>query len=235
MDFFYCPRINEGEHVLDEEESRHCARVLRKKKGDQVIVLDGLGTTYACRLTEVHQTKTPFEVVKKVTSESPEYYIHLAIAPTKNIDRMEWLLEKTIEIGIRQISFLLCANSERKLINRPRMLKKAISAIKQSGNPFLPIIDDMQSYSEFIRNHAHVHEKYICNAATGYGNYLLHKASPSSRYLILVGPEGDFSEDELKIAEKNGFAPVSLGNTRLRTETAGLVACILLHALNTNR
>jgi 16S rRNA (uracil1498-N3)-methyltransferase len=145
---------------------------------------------------------------------------------------MEWLLEKMVEIGVQQVSFLLCDNSERKIINTQRLKKKAISAIKQSQNPFLPEVDEVQSYGDFIMNAVQESERFICHAAAGQGNFLSDLASPGSSYLILVGPEGDFSEDELNMAERHGFAPVSLGNNRLRTETAGLVACILLHALN---
>lgn len=232
MDYFYCPEISEGIHVLDEEESRHCTRVLRKKKGDQIIILDGKGSSYTCRLTEVQPKRAGFEILTRERSEQPGYYIHLAIAPTKNIDRMEWLLEKTIEIGIQQISFLLCENSERKKLNIQRLKNKAVSAIKQSHNPFLPIIDDVQPISDFFMHTVQYDEKFICHAAGGQGKYLSHIASPGSRYLILVGPEGDFSVGELKMAGYHGFIPVSLGITRLRTETAGLVACILLQAVN---
>jgi 16S rRNA (uracil1498-N3)-methyltransferase len=232
LDHFYQPDITSGILYLDEDESKHCVRVLRKKAGDEIIVLDGKGGIYTCMIIDPQHNKTKFEIIEKRFVEKPAHFIHLSVAPTKNIQRIEWLLEKCIEVGVQSITFLNCKNSERKRVNKERMIKKAINALKQSKNVHLPVINDIKPFIEFIDNHDSGSGKYICHADTGHGNYLLNKAMKGSSYQVIIGPEGDFSEEELRLAEKYGFEPVSLGKTRLRTETAGLVACILLNALN---
>jgi 16S rRNA (uracil1498-N3)-methyltransferase len=232
MDYFYSPNISRGCFYLDAEEAKHCVRVLRKKPGDQIIVLDGKGSLYTCTITEIQGKIVNFEILNIQKAEIPSCDIHIAIAPTKNIERIEWFLEKSIEVGVQRISYLLCDNSERKRVNMTRMMKKAISAIKQSQNPYLPVINDMIPFSDFINNDDKDSRKLICHAERGKTAFLLQAIEKRPAYQIVIGPEGDFTKDELLMAEKAGFTPVSLGRTRLRTETAGLVACILLNALN---
>ena len=232
MDYFYQPDITSDVFHLDEEESRHCVKVLRKKVEDQIVVLDGNGSIYTCKIKGVHHKKVEFEVIDKRTIEKSGYSIHLVIAPTKNADRIEWLIEKSIEIGLREISFIDCHNSERHRLNITRMRKKAISAMKQCQNSYLTIVNDMLSFEDYLDTVAQNSEKYICHASAGKGNFLLNAANRGASYDVLIGPEGDFTTEELTRAEKKGFLTVSLGDSRLRTETAGLVACVILNALN---
>jgi len=233
LDNFYNPDIVNGDLHLDEEESKHCIKVLRKKEGDLIAVFDGQGGIYKCRLINTRDKKVEYEVLEKQIAELPTCSIHIAIAPTKNIERTEWFLEKSIEVGIQHISFLQCENSERKRINMERMVKKAISAMKQSQNAIMPLIDDIVPFNDFLINAGAGAQKVICHADMVKEAFLLHTALKGAAYLVMIGPEGDFSREEMILAEKKGFKPVSLGKSRLRTETAGLVACILLNALNT--
>jgi len=233
LDNFYNPDIINGNLQLDEEESKHCIRVLRKKEGDLITVFDGQGGIYTCRLSNTYGKKAEYVVLEKQIAEQPTCSIHLAIAPTKNIERIEWLLEKSIEVGIQDISFIQCENSVRKRINMDRMIKKAVNAMKQSQNAFVPVINDIISFNDFIINAVTDSQKVICHADLGKEAFLIHTVVKGPAYLIIVGPEGDFTREEMALAEKQGFKPVSLGKSRLRTETAGLVACILLNALNT--
>jgi 16S rRNA (uracil1498-N3)-methyltransferase len=217
---------------LDQEESRHCIRVLRKRKGDEITVLDGQGGIYTCRITNANHKETEFEILKSYHDKQVSHEIHIGIAPTKNMDRIEWFLEKSIEVGIRRITFILCENSERNRINMDRLVKKAISAMKQSHHAYLPEISDLVSFRNLVENIDQSYEKFLCHAEKGNGNYLLHTATKGRNYCVLIGPEGDFTNDELQLASQNGYEMVSLGNSRLRTETAGFVACTLLNALN---
>jgi len=232
LDNFFNPEIITGSLYLDEEESKHCIRVLRKKVGDEITILDGKGGIHTCRITNPHPKKTEFEIIQKRSIQKPVYSIHIAIAPTKNMERIEWFLEKSIETGIQSISFIHCENSQRRRINMDRMTKKAINAVKQSQNAYLVDINDLVSFNDLVMKTDASCEKFICHAIKGEENYLLHTATIGLNYLVLVGPEGDFTNDEIQLATKMGFEPVSLGNTRLRTETAGFVACALLNALN---
>ncbi len=232
MDYFYQPDILSDAFHLNEEESRHCAKVLRKKVEDQIIVLDGKGGVYTCRIKKVHHKQVEFEIIGKRTIEKSGYSVHLVIAPTKNADRLEWLIEKSIEIGVHQISFIECHNSERHRLNMARIRKKVISAMKQCQNPFLPVVNDLIQLKDYLDTADENSEKYICHASSGKGNYLLNAAKRDASYQVLIGPEGDFTKEELSQTTKKGFIPVSLGDSRLRTETAGLVACVILNALN---
>ena len=232
MEYFYQPNIAANTLYLDEEESKHCARVLRKKIDDQIIVLDGDGGSYRCEITALHQKKVEFRIIEKKIINQATYAIHLIIAPTKNADRMEWFLEKSIEVGVHQISFVRCQNSERNHINMSRIKKKVISAIKQCQNPYLPVLNDIISLKDYLSSADQDSEKYICHASSGKGNFILNTANKHTSYQVLVGPEGDFTKEELIMVQEKGFVPISLGDSRLRTETAGLVACVLLNALN---
>lgn len=232
MDYFYQPDIISDAFYLNEEESRHCARVLRKKVDDLITVLDGVGGIYRCKIKSIHHKKVEFEIIDKKNTAKSDYSVHLVISPTKNVDRIEWFIEKSMEVGLHQVSFIDCRNSERHRLNIPRIRKKMISAMKQSRNPYLPVVNDILPFEDFLNISAQNSEKYICHATSGKGNFLLNAASKDNAYQVLIGPEGDFTEEELSLAENMGFLPVSLGDSRLRTETAGLVACVLLNALN---
>lgn len=221
-----------GANFLTEEESKHCIKVLRHAVGDTLEVVDGAGAKFSVRITEANAKKTSFDIISHQRKEDLPYYIHIGIAPTKQIERTEWFLEKAVEIGVDEISFFFGRHSERKNINIERMQKKAIAAMKQTLKFQLPIIklyQDLESLISHIPSH---HEKYI-----GYVDFqnplkLKEAAKPKESSVVLVGPEGDFNVDELDLALNNGFKKISLGSNRLRTETAGLVACHTLNLIN---
>lgn len=231
MALFYQPEIPAGVHYLDQEESRHCIKVLRHNAGDTIKVLDGKGSIYEARITTASQKECAFEIINTTTQDKPAHYIHIAIAPTKNLDRMEWFIEKAVEIGIQEVSFVLCKNSERRVLKTDRLERKAVSALKQSQGSYMPRINELLSYPDFITK---VQEKrrYIAYVDFSNPDKLYQIAKPAEKYCILIGPEGDFTEDELEMAINNGFQKVSLGNSRLRTETAGLAACHVLNIIN---
>lgn len=211
---------------LDEEESGHAVRVLRHKTGDVLQLTDGKGTLMEVKITDAHPKKCTFEIISSNTHARPSKYIHLAIAPTKNADRMEWLVEKAVEIGISELSLILCEHSERRVYKTDRLLKIAIAAMKQSHNFYLPRINELQPYSKFLEGVTQTH-KII--ALLDNNAQQLSSLSIKEDVCLLVGPEGDFSPKEITQALEKGFKSVLMGNSRLRTETAGLVGITLLN------
>ena len=230
MNLFYQPEIPAGIHYLNEEESRHAVKALRMQVGDELHVTDGAGRFYKTRITVADARKCSFGVFETVFQQPRKFTIKLAIAPTKNIDRMEWLIEKAVEIGVEEVHFMLCKNSERKNLNHERLVKIAVSAMKQSGQYYLPAIHELKPFVEVVAVPAN--EKFVCYVDSENPQYLKMLASPTKSYLVLIGPEGDFRLDELEFALAQGFIKTSLGPTRLRTETAALVACQTLNFIN---
>jgi len=231
MQLFYCPGIIKRDFFLSEEESRHCAKVLRRKAGDMIRITDGRGGFYNAELSEVSPKKCGFNITKSTVSKKEDYRIHIALAPTKNIDRTEWFVEKAVEIGIDEISFLISAHSERNTINLNRIQKKSISAMKQSIRPFLTTVNDLRRFSDFAST-AKASQKFIAHLDEKDTPYLSELAQPSGDYLVAIGPEGGFSPEEVDVGHKAGFKSVRLGNHRLRTETAGVAATTILNILN---
>jgi len=213
---------------MDPDESKHLAKVLRIRNGAQIEVTDGKGHLFLCEVISVHQKNTEVQVIEQHYSQKSSTYKHVAIAPTKNLDRMEWFVEKAVELGVDELSFILCQNSERRVLKTERLLKKAISAMKQSGNLHLPKINELQKFSELISKHEAAAK---CIAFVDFENQIALKDQllKEQHNLVLIGPEGDFTKEEVEQAETNGFCKVSLGNTRLRTETAGIAAVHLMH------
>ncbi|MGK0388649.1 MAG: 16S rRNA (uracil1498-N3)-methyltransferase [Maribacter sp.] len=232
MQLFYTQNIQGDTAILGEEEARHCVRVLRKKTGDTIHFIDGKGGLYTGRITDLSKKDCWIKITDKVQQTQRDFNIHIAIAPTKNIARTEWFLEKCTELGIDQVTFLLCKHSERKRIRLDRLEKIVLSATKQSLKAFLPKVNDFISYKEFIKGVKDSNEnKYLCWVSED-NRHFLDIAHKKTDLLILIGPEGDFSEQEIQIALDNNFIAVGLGESRLRTETAGVVACHLGHILN---
>lgn len=230
MNLFYQPDVPNGVHYLDEDESRHAVKVLRSVEGDLLDVTDGKGILYKCRISKADSRKCSFEIINQVIQSPRSYIVHVAIAPTKNADRIEWFVEKAVEIGVDKISFLLCQKSERKNINHERIGKLAISAMKQSQQTVLPIIAPLLPFNAIAKEMAD--QKFIAYVDQANPDHLKTKAAIGKNYLILIGPEGDFSKEELALAMQNDFQKVSLGPHRLRTETAGLAACHILNLIN---
>lgn len=231
MHLFYQPEVSKGQHFLDEEESRHCVKVLRHSTGDVIEVQDGHGHIFKACITVAHQKKCEFEVLSLEFQEAPSYYIHIAIAPTKNLDRIEWFIEKAVEIGVQEISFVLCKNSERRVLKNDRLERKALSAMKQSGHLYFPKINQLIAYDTFITEVQQT-QKFIAHVDFNNPMKLKEEAASNGQYCILIGPEGDFTTDEIALALQENFKKVGLGNSRLRTETAGIVACHTFNMLN---
>lgn len=232
MNIFYCPEILNGQTTLDKEESGHAVRVLRMKEGDDLIIVDGKGGFYKAKIINANPNQCGFEIIeKKENYGKRNFYLHIAIAPTKNFDRTEWFLEKATEIGIDEITFLNCEKSERRVVKPERAEKIVVSAMKQSVKAFLPRVNEMVDFKKFIKSKS-AEAKFIAHCRDGEKQNLKDYISNRMNILILIGAEGDFSEAEVKLATENGFASVSLGASRLRTETAGVVACHTVNLLN---
>ncbi len=244
MTLFYCPTIATAT-VLSEEESLHAVKVLRLQPGDKIIVVDGIGGYYEAEITIPHHKHCQFKVLKSMSDYGKRNYsLHIAIAPTKNIERLEWFIEKATEIGIDEITPVICRFSERKIVKEDRLEKIIVSASKQSVKAFFPTLHPACSFDDFLKKQSGS-QKFIAhcytspqpspeereNANTGlsakiYDRFFLKNLiKTGSDVIILIGPEGDFSKEEVEKAILNGFIPVSLGKSRLRTETAGVVAC----------
>lgn len=231
MHLFYTPFITETDNFLPEEESAHCIRVMRMKKGDLITSTDGKGHFYKTEITEPDPKKCRILLKESQSVTPPDFNIHIAIAPTKNMERIEWFVEKAVELGVQQLSFLQCEHSERQVLKLERIEKIAISAMKQSQKAFLPCIYPLTPFKEFVAATIEG-QKFVAHLEEGEKKHLKAVANPKGNYTVLIGPEGDFSVPEIASAIKNGFIPVTLGESRLRTETAGLAACMILNFIN---
>lgn len=236
MHLFYTPtiEIHHNQFVLSEEESKHAIRVLRLAVGDSLYLVDGRGGWYTAEILDAHPKRTTLHIsdVQQDYQKSP-YYLHIAIAPTKNIDRIEWFIEKATEVGVQEITPIICEHSERKEVKVDRLVKVAVAAMKQSLKAYLPKINPPISFSQFLNNNCKSSvEYYIAHCAEGEKFYLNDGVKVAGKYLILIGPEGDFSEKEIQRCLDAGYRPISLGNSRLRTETAALTSCLEISIIN---
>ncbi|MBF4493137.1 16S rRNA (uracil(1498)-N(3))-methyltransferase [Flavobacterium sp. MR2016-29] len=226
MQLFYNPDIDETTETFsfDKEESRHIIKVLRKKDSDILHVTNGLGLLFETEITLASDNKCIVEVLSITKSPEPKFRLHLAVAPTKMNDRFEWFLEKATEIGIQEITPIFCDRSERKVINLERFEKIILAAMKQSNETFLPKLNEAISFKEFVKQR-NEGLQLIAHCEETDKKSLKEVLKPNENVTLLIGPEGDFSEKEIALALENNFKPVTLGNTRLRTETAAVVAC----------
>lgn len=231
MHVFYTPDIQTLSE-LPEEEAAHAVRVLRLQPGDEVMLTDGKGNFYRAEISTATHKRCLLNITETIPQE-PLWsgHLHLAMAPTKNMDRTEWFAEKATEIGFDELTFLNCRFSERKVIKTERISKILISAIKQSLKARLPKLNEMTDFNKFIAQ-PFKGQKFLAHCYEGEKPLLKDIIRKGEDALVLIGPEGDFSEDEVKKAIENGFTPISLGKSRLRTETAALVACHLLNLQN---
>lgn len=228
---FFAPDILTNPQ-LPAEEALHCVKVLRMKEGDSILVTDGRGHFFDASIIQAHPKHCIVNIQKTIDQpKSWAFDLQIAFAPTKNIDRVEWFAEKATEIGIDRFSPLLCQHSERKEIKLPRIEKILVSAMKQSQKAVLPQLDEITPFSKFIKQDF-AGRKFIAHCYPQDKKLLKDTYKKGEAALILIGPEGDFSEKEVAEALQNGFEPISLGESRLRTETAALVACHTLHVLN---
>lgn len=215
---------------LGPEESNHLLRVLRRATGDMLYVTNGKGLLFTCRINEINNKKAVLAVTEQKEQAQAPFHLHLAIAPVKNQDRMEWMLEKITEIGIQEITLLNTRHTEKTFLKMDRLEKKIISACKQSLHIWKPRLNAIRDFDDFVRDNEFAGlEKYIAYLDKGNQKHLFQLAKPSGSYVVLIGPEGDFSPQEIQLSLTAEFKPCSLGTSRLRTETAGLVA---VHTLN---
>lgn len=236
MLLFFTNDIKDNWATLPEEETLHLSKVLRKKVGDQLQFVDGKGGWYKGTIFELNKKSALIQIEERIQKTAPKYQLHLAIAPTKNMSRMEWLLEKATEIGIHAIHPITSFHSERKVIKPARLEKILRSAMKQSLSAYLPELQPLKSFTAFLqdfdKNYGGEIEKYIAYIHPEIKIHLQDNYSPGQNVVILIGPEGGFSPQEVALAQIHGFKPVNLGESRLRTETAGLLATAIIQLKN---
>jgi len=250
MNLFYSPEINPAaiHFTLPEEESSHAIRVLRMKKGDKLFLSDGKGMFYELEITNPHPKKCETKAIRSISDNTKRnFHLTIAIAPTKSIDRFEWFLEKATEIGCDEIIPIHCKHSERAVLKTERLNKVLVSAMKQCLKSQLPKLHELTDFKKFIENSVRVPnpdrvQKFIGHIpeldesqfppTNPQGKYLQSVYQKGENVLIGIGPEGGFSEEEVALAVQNGFEMISLGNSRLRVETAGVMACSIVNAIN---
>jgi 16S rRNA (uracil1498-N3)-methyltransferase len=237
MRLFYTPDVSptDENYTLSENESKHCIRVLRQTIGNNIVLIDGIGNWYDAEIIADNPKKCIVKILSiKPEANKREFNLHIAIAPTKNIDRTEWFIEKATEIGIDEITMLGCKNAERKNVKLERLNKIAVSAIKQSLKASLPKLNDLCNVKEFVDLTADFKgKKYIAHCIDNETKIHLNNLyTKGEDVIVLIGPEGDFTSEEVKLALNNGFKEISLGNNRLRTETAALYSCTAVNLIN---
>ncbi|TRX21934.1 16S rRNA (uracil(1498)-N(3))-methyltransferase [Flavobacterium franklandianum] len=226
MQLFYNPTIDETTEnfSFDKEESKHIIKVLRKKDTDILFVTNGLGLLFETEITLASDNKCTVQILAVEKTEPSKFQLHLAVAPTKMNDRYEWFLEKATEIGVHEITPIICDRSERKIVNKERFEKILLTAMKQSNVLFLPKFNEAISFKEFVKR-KNEGLQLIAHCEETDRKTLKSVLKTNENVTLLIGPEGDFTEKEIALALENNYVPVSLGNTRLRTETAAIVAC----------
>lgn len=233
MQLFYNSEIknNSNTFSFDKEESKHIVKVLRKKEGDKIFITNGLGYLFESKIIIASEKKCEVKITKESYKQPDSFYTHIAVAPTKMNDRMEWFLEKATEIGIHEITPIICDHSERKVYKIDRAEKIIQAAMKQSLHYYLPKINEPILLSQFVKSNFEG-QRFIAHCEETDKKSFQKTIAKNEKVTILIGPEGDFSTKEINLALANHFIPVTLGNTRLRTETAALVACHTLALLN---
>ena len=223
MHTFYAPDLAGPTYTLPEDESKHAVRVLRLTEGDVVALLDGRGGRYTAAVADANPKRCQLRITHHETAPPRPYFTHVAVAPTKNLDRMEWFVEKAVEIGVERITFLRCARSERRELKLERLEKIVVSALKQSGQAWMPQLDEMTDFAAFVAAAA-PDTTFIAHLEEGERTALVQVAAQGPGCCVLIGPEGDFTPAEIALALGRGIRPVTLGASRLRTETAALAA-----------
>lgn len=225
MHLFYAPDIHGNSYQLSEEESKHATRVLRLAEGSEVILTDGQGKWMISEIVDAHPKKCLIQVKESIENyKAPKYHLEMAVAPTKNINRYEWFLEKATEIGIDVFHPLLCEHSERKLIKKERLEKVITSAMKQSLKAWHPELNNLLAFEDFVKQDFDG-KKLIAWCEANPEERMEKYLQKNEKALICIGPEGGFSPEEIHLAKENGFIPLSISASRLRTETAAIVAC----------
>ena len=233
MQLFYNADIDNSskQFILNQEESKHIIKVLRKSVGENLRITNGKGYIFTAKILEPNEKKCKVEIVDEKKVHQTKHRLHLVIAPTKINDRFEWFLEKATEIGVHEITPIICERSERKVIKSERMQKVVQSAMKQSLRAHLPKLNEAISLQKFLQKELNG-LLFIAHCEEGGKLELKRRVAPDKAITVLIGPEGDFSSNEIDLAYNKGFLPVALGNSRLRTETAGVVACTIVNMIN---
>ncbi len=232
MHLFYSPDLKDDHYELSQDDSKHCIKVLRLKKGDLIYLTDGKGGLYKARIIHDDLKSCRVEVIETHYNYGKRpFYLHIAIAPTKNIKRFEWFLEKSTEIGIDEITPLICFHSERRQLKTERSNRIITAAMKQSLKTYHPVLNEMKTYNEFVESRVQG-SGFIASCEQGHSKHLKNLYIAGGDVTIIIGPEGDFSQQEIGKAKSSGFNPISLGRSRLRTETAGVVATSIVNLLN---
>ena len=233
MQLFYNSDIKQGDvtFIFDKEESKHIVKVLRKKESDTIFITNGLGFLFESEIILASEKKCEVKITKETFQEPDKFYTHIVVAPTKMNDRLEWFLEKATEIGIHEITPIICDHSERKVYKIDRAEKIIQAAMKQSLHYYIPKINEPISFSQFVKSNIGG-QKFIAHCEETDKKSFKNEVKKDEKITILIGPEGDFSTKEINLAIENHFIPVTLGNTRLRTETAALVACHTIALIN---
>ncbi len=234
MHLFFCSHIISNEAQLSPDESTHCIKVLRLGKGDKVRLIDGMGGMYDAIIISPDAKHCRLAITGTIAiNKSRDFSLHIAIAPTKNIERFEWFIEKAVEIGIDTITPILCQRSERRVLKTDRLHKLVISTLKQAMVLTLPVLNELTEFNHFINNlSGPAYNRFIAHCDQTEKKRLRDAMILRSQVTLLIGPEGDFTPGEIDLAIAHDFMPVSLGNNRLRTETAGIVACSLVNLMN---
>jgi len=233
MHIFYTPDITHNTYRLNEEESKHCVRVLRLTTGSIVNLVDGKGGFYTAEIASDNPKKVSLSILKVETEfHKRNHYLHIAVAPTKNIDRIEWFLEKATELGIDEVTPIITDRSERRVVKEDRLNKVITSAVKQSIKAYHPKLNDAITFDAFLKEPFDGNKLIAHCIDNGEKQYISKLVAPHQKYLILIGPEGDFTPDEVNLALNKGFKALTLGDNRLRTETAALSVCFEINYLN---
>lgn len=232
MAIFFCENLSASSAMLNEEESKHAVQVLRMADGNPVEVIDGKGIFCNAVIKVAHHKRCELEITQRfIDFQKRDYHLHIAIAPTKQMERFEWFLEKAVELGVDEITPLICKNSVRTNLRPDRLEKIILSAVKQSKQAYLPVLNQSVPIEQFLKTKFDA-TKVIAYCETGTETTLQSSVSKNQSVIVLIGPEGDFTPVEIKLAFEQNYLPVSLGETRLRTETAGVYACSVLRILN---
>jgi len=232
MNLFYAPDIKGDTWMLSEEESRHLLKVLRLQTGDRLNLTDGRGGLYSAVIDDISSRQCRLLITDyQPDHDKRDFLVHLAVAPTKNIDRYEWFLEKSTEIGVDVISPMICSRSERRIIKTERLNRVITSAMKQSLKTWHPVLNELASFQD-LSSSEFDGDKFIAHCGPGARVPLHSITKPGGSSLVLIGPEGDFTGEEILLAEEKGFVSVSLGDSRLRTETAAVIACHTISLIN---
>lgn len=234
MQYFYSNNIIKDLVILNEEESKHCIKVLRHKVNDKIYLIDGLGSLFLCNILDDNFNQCKLQIIKKESVIERSFKLHIAISPIKNVDRFEWFIEKATEIGIDEITPIVCNKTEKLKIKKDRIQRILLSATKQSLNTKIPQFNEMINFKDFINLQKNTpnFEKFIAYCGTDNSENLKTLYTKKSNSVIIIGPEGDFTEKEVQHSLENGFKTISLSLNRLRTETAGVIACSTINILN---